>query len=285
MRISRESFSEVLKGYGKKTGFLENAEVCRSRCIESSTRVADPGDPVGLPDSAGDGSLRNAAAGAVLRPGRWNCNRAAHDRSAEDPELPPALADDITPSTKRLRRSREMTILCSPKVTQHHGQVNTPLPPGWTFLPTGKIRASPRLATLPVLAVFTRAQMSSRKLSTLRACGADDETAPRTPSAWMILLAPSLARGQIVFFGWLILREQKWVILAERRGVLARNPPPAHTCSPKGVKTMTFQFRTAGLFLLAARTLTAADPPLAGKWKFNPAMSDFGEATITFAQT
>ena len=111
-----------------------------------------------------------------------------------------------------------MTILCSPKVTQHHGQVNTPLPPGWTFLPTGKIRARPRLATLPVVAVFTRAQMSSRKLSTLRACGADDETAPRTPSAWMLLLAPSLACGQIVFFGWVSLSEQKWVILAERRG-------------------------------------------------------------------
>src|ERR1039457_4318762 len=31
--------------------------------------------------------------------------------------------------------------------------------------------------------------MSSRKLSALRACGADDGTANRTPSAWMISLA------------------------------------------------------------------------------------------------
>jgi len=50
---------------------------------------------------------------------------------------------------------------------------------------------------------------------------------------------------------------------------------------------MTFQLRlrTAGLMLLAAGTLAAADPPYAGKWKFNPAKSDFGETTVTYSQT
>jgi hypothetical protein len=58
--------------------------------------------------------------------------------------------------------------------------------------------------------------MSSHKPSTLRASGADDGTAKRTPSAWMISLAPFLAPGQIVFFVWVTLSEHKWVILAER---------------------------------------------------------------------
>jgi hypothetical protein len=35
----------------------------------------------------------------------------------------------------------------------------------------------------------------------------------------MISLAPSLAVPQNVFFGWVSLSEQKWVILAERRGI------------------------------------------------------------------
>jgi hypothetical protein len=55
-------------------------------------------------------------------------------------------------------------------------------------------------------------------VSGLRAFGADDGKSPRTPSAWMISLASSLALRQNVFFVWLSLSEQKWVILAERRG-------------------------------------------------------------------
>ena len=39
-------------------------------------------------------------------------------------------------------------------------------------------------------------------LSALRRFGADDEESPRTPSASMISLAPSLAPRQIVFFVW-----------------------------------------------------------------------------------
>ncbi len=49
--------------------------------------------------------------------------------------------------------------------------------------------------------------MSSRKLSMLRVCDADDGTANRTPSAWMISLATFFAHGQIVFFVWVELLE------------------------------------------------------------------------------
>jgi hypothetical protein len=38
----------------------------------------------------------------------------------------------------------------------------------------------------------------------------------------MISLAPFLALRQIVFFVWVSLSEQKWVILAERRGCPVR---------------------------------------------------------------
>jgi hypothetical protein len=59
---------------------------------------------------------------------------------------------------------------------------------------------------------------SSCDVSGLRAFGADDGKSRRTPSAWMISLAPSLALRQIVFFVWVSLTEHKWVALAERRG-------------------------------------------------------------------
>jgi len=38
------------------------------------------------------------------------------------------------------------------------------------------------------------------------------------------------------------------------------------------------------IFLAAALPVLAADPPYAGKWKMNPAKSDFGESTITYEQ-
>jgi hypothetical protein len=56
-----------------------------------------------------------------------------------------------------------------------------------------------------------------REQSKLRACGADDVTANRTPSAWMISLAIFLAQGQILFFVSVTFGEHKWSILAERR--------------------------------------------------------------------
>ena len=43
--------------------------------------------------------------------------------------------------------------------------------------------------------------------------------------------------------------------------------------------------RTFVLLLAAAGTLAAAGPSYFGKWKFNPGKSDFGESTVTFAQT
>src|SRR5437773_8622579 len=115
-----------------------------------------------------------------------------------------------------------MTILCSPKVTQHHGQVNRYLPPANAVFASGQDTCGPAPAELGQLAVVIGTRMSFRKVSTLRASGADDGTANRTPSAWMISLAPSLARGQIVFFVWVTLTEHKWVILAERRGEVVR---------------------------------------------------------------
>jgi hypothetical protein len=57
-----------------------------------------------------------------------------------------------------------------------------------------------------------------RNLSRLRACGADDGQANRTPSAWMISPAIFFAQRQIVFFVWVTFGERKWSILAERRG-------------------------------------------------------------------
>ncbi|HTS29483.1 MAG TPA: hypothetical protein VMH81_26620 [Bryobacteraceae bacterium] len=50
---------------------------------------------------------------------------------------------------------------------------------------------------------------------------------------------------------------------------------------------MRLQYRcgAAALLLLAATVLVAADAPWVGKWKFNPAKSDLGQTTVTFAQT
>jgi hypothetical protein len=73
------------------------------------------------------------------------------------------------------------------------------------------------------MVVLIGTRISFRKLSTLRACGADDATANRTPSAWMILLATFLARRQIVFCVWVTPNERKWVILAERRGSVRKS--------------------------------------------------------------
>ena len=49
---------------------------------------------------------------------------------------------------------------------------------------------------------------------------------------------------------------------------------------------MQRQVRNLGLLLLAAASaVAAADAPYMGKWKLNPAKSDFGEDTLTLAQT
>lgn len=38
----------------------------------------------------------------------------------------------------------------------------------------------------------------------------------------------------------------------------------------------------AGLVFAAGAVVAAADPPYVGKWKMNPAKSNFGETTITY---
>jgi len=82
----------------------------------------------------------------------------------------------------------------------------------------GHAMCEPALPAPVRLFVLVGTGMSSRAMSTLHAFGADDGTPNRTPSAWMISAACSLALRQIVFFVWVTLSEHKWVILAERRG-------------------------------------------------------------------
>jgi hypothetical protein len=102
----------------------------------------------------------------------------------------------------KLRRSGEMTLLCSPKVTHHHRQLGGVLPPGKSaFLAARQMLCG--LATARRRSILSPAHAaSSCDVSGLRAFGADDGKSPRTPSAWMISLAPFLALRQIVFFVW-----------------------------------------------------------------------------------
>src|SRR5437879_3534389 len=80
-------------------------------------------------------------------------------------------------ASKVLRRVREMTILCSPKATQHHSHVKGALPAGNAVFANGQGTCEPAWPALGWLVVLIAARMSSRKLSTLRDCGADDATA------------------------------------------------------------------------------------------------------------
>src|SRR3990172_6226856 len=130
-----------------------------------------------------------------------------------------------------LRHSREMTLLCSLKVTHHHGPLGGVLPPGKSaFLPYGKCCAG--WPCRPWRSIVSPAHaVSSCNLSPLRAFGADDGKSPRTPSAWMMSLGSPLALRQIVFLVWVSLSEQKWVILAERRGQF---PAKGGRCAPFG---------------------------------------------------
>ena len=66
------------------------------------------------------------------------------------------------------------------------------------LLPVGKSRAAER-RYIPQPDLLIGPQSVSNKVSNLRACGADDVKATRTPSAWMIMLSTFLARRQIVF--------------------------------------------------------------------------------------
>src|SRR5712691_9938498 len=93
------------------------------------------------------------------------------------------------------------------------------------FFARGQISDEPGPAALLRTGRFQQRRRYSRKLNALRACGADDGTATRTPSAWMIsplLLATGKILLQIVFLVWVTLNEQKWVTLAKRRSIVCR---------------------------------------------------------------
>jgi hypothetical protein len=75
------------------------------------------------------------------------------------PEGKPLSKGETAASGRELRRAREMTILCSPKVTQHHGRVNGALPPSKAVLPASKTPADPSSPALGRLAVFVGTRM------------------------------------------------------------------------------------------------------------------------------
>ena len=126
-----------------------------------------------------------------------------------------------------LRRSGEMTLLCSPKVTQHHQQA-------------GRRRCC---TTRPIMscANITAARMTDSHTSPFdEACDRSGLHRGRSRRAlaqmmetqtarceWMISLAPSCPRGNL-FLVWVTLNEQKWISFAERRGARGASfvPPP-----------------------------------------------------------
>src|ERR1039457_4172126 len=168
--------------------------------------------------------------------------------SPRRPRLPPGTTSPADHhfrdhSIILLRHSGEITILCSPKVTHHHGQLGGVLPPGKSvFLPHGNCCAGLALPP-PSVGRFAGTRSLSCDLSALRAFGADDGKAPRTPLAWMISLVSLLALRQIVFLVWVSLTEQKWVILGERRSILGQQcgKPVARPGSPS--RTSPFPMR------------------------------------------
>jgi hypothetical protein len=81
--------------------------------------------------------------------------------SADVPATAYSLAECLPPwkrsfCSSTLRRSREMTILCSPKVTQHHDQVNGPFAACKAVFASGQITCAPGLATPRAVDLFQR---------------------------------------------------------------------------------------------------------------------------------
>jgi hypothetical protein len=99
-------------------------------------------------------------------------------------------AHKIKEARLRLRHSREMTQVCSPKVTHQDGSEIGPYRSGNGLAVTG----------------FVRPRWNQGICA---------------PSARMISSTPFVARGQKVFFGWVTLSEHKWVTFGERRGTSA----------------------------------------------------------------
>ena len=75
--------------------------------------------------------------------------------------------------------------------------------------------------------VLTSSMDPSCELRALRASGADNGKANRTPSAWMISLAVFALRQilfQVVFLAWISFGAQKWVTYAWCRGASSKAP-------------------------------------------------------------
>ena len=89
---------------------------------------------------------------------------------------------------KWLRHSREMTLLCSPRVTQHHGLLG-----GFCRRTKPFCRGENSVSTLAAAAIqslaFTTRTIGLVETGSLTRVGADEGKANRTPSAWMISLA------------------------------------------------------------------------------------------------
>jgi hypothetical protein len=61
-----------------------------------------------------------------------------------------------------------MTLLCSPKVTQHHSEVNAHLSPGKAVFGRGQITRGPQRRYIPQLDLFIGPQIVCSKVSNLR---------------------------------------------------------------------------------------------------------------------
>ena len=95
-----------------------------------------------------------------------------------------------------LRHSREMTLLCSPRVTHNHtGEV--------ALLPPGKRNAWATYAQPARTNWFGKNEWVAR----------NQQPHGGGPCSFL----PTDKHGQLVFFVWVTLTEHKWVILAERR--------------------------------------------------------------------
>src|ERR1039457_1334184 len=115
-------------------------------------------------------------------------------RFAKQPEVFPACHESKEFAVSLpvfLRRSREMTILCSPKVIQHHIGAVAVLPPGKRTRP-GHLGPSAKTNWLGKNEWVTSNREARRR--------------------GLPILARAGERGQILFFVWVDLSEHKWVI-------------------------------------------------------------------------
>jgi hypothetical protein len=126
-----------------------------------------------------------------MRPRRAECARGAGGRLLTCLALRPRPPLE----SRRLPHSREMTLLCSPKVTQHHLETDTACRHARAVPASGQEIASSFSEARGGRGNIAQDRMARFILSTLRACGADDGTPNRTPSAGMILPL-TFARGQ-----------------------------------------------------------------------------------------